>query len=74
MTAAPGLEAALAEAGRWIGEVPGVGAVGQGEQDGAPTIDVWVSAPPPAGRLPGRLHGFPVRVRDSGGPFRAQSN
>lgn len=51
-------------------DADGVVAVGQGEQGGTPTIDVWVTA---ARRrdFPATLDGFPVRVQDSGGPIDA---
>jgi len=71
MTEPTGIEAALAEASHWIGQIPGVAAVGQGSQDGSPTIDVWVSAAPTPRGLPEWLHGYPVRVRDTGGPIQA---
>jgi catechol 2,3-dioxygenase-like lactoylglutathione lyase family enzyme len=74
MTKARDLQAALAEAGNWVGQIPGVTAVGQGEHDGAPTVDIWVTdAPTPPRGLPAHLHGIPVRVLDTGGPIHAQN-
>jgi hypothetical protein len=55
---------------RWINE-EGVVAVGQGEEGGAPTIDVWASGDL-GSVLPETLHGFRVRIRSSGGPIQAQ--
>lgn len=66
------VEAALVTASRWLDDVPGVVGVGQGEDAGAPTIDVWVTSGHDRGRLPSQLLGVPVRVRDSGGPIEAQ--
>lgn len=65
------VDAALNEATHWIDQVPEVVAVGQGERDGEPTIDVWVTVVPGPGVLPRRLRGIPVRVRESGGPITA---
>ena len=65
---AEGFEAALASAQEWI-DLPGVVAVGQGERDGRPTIDVWVTGVAPD--LPTDHRGHPVRIRDSGGQIRA---
>jgi len=58
---------ALAVAQSWLGRVPGIVAVGEGEQGGEPTIDVWVTSvwTPP---LPDELAPMRVRVRSSGGP------
>ncbi|EME58685.1 hypothetical protein [Amycolatopsis decaplanina] len=66
------VDAALAAASRWLDDVPGVVGVGQGEAEGAPTIDVWMTPGHDPARLPSRLLGVPVRVRDSGGPVAAQ--
>ncbi|MGP3985147.1 hypothetical protein [Streptomyces sp. KR80] len=67
------LSAALAKASGWVGQVAGVVAVGQGEQpDGAPTIDVWVTSLAEAGPLPDEVGGYAVRVRETGGPIKAQ--
>ncbi|WP_181774542.1 hypothetical protein [Amycolatopsis pittospori] len=71
-TDASDVEAALVTASRWLDDVPGVVGVGQGEAEGAPTIDVWVTSGLDPERLPSQLLGVPVRVRDSGGPVRAQ--
>ncbi len=65
-------DTALDTAAEWVGTVPGVVAVGEGEQDGRRTIDVWVSGTPKHGALPRQHGGHPVRVRASGGAFRAQ--
>jgi hypothetical protein len=65
------IDAALAEAGHWLDEVPGVVAVAQGEDQGAPTVDVWVASREGGQALPRRLHGVAVRVVDAGGPIRA---
>lgn len=51
-------------------DTDGVVAVGQGEQEGTPTIDVWVTAAR-RGDFPATLDGFPVRVQDAGGPIDA---
>jgi hypothetical protein len=59
-------ELALEEAVAWMDE-PGVVAVGEGEEDGRPTVDVWVKPAEVVRRFPVELHGVPVRVRDSGG-------
>ncbi|MEV7552846.1 hypothetical protein AB0N89_24820 [Amycolatopsis sp. NPDC089917] len=66
------VDAALVTASRWLDDVPGVVGVGQGEAEGAPTIDVWVTPGHDPGQLPSHLLGVPVRVRDSGGPVEAQ--
>lgn len=66
------LDAALAEAAHWLDDVPGVVGVGQGEERGTPTVDVWMVDPSEGAALPRQVHGVPVRVRDSGGPFQAQ--
>ncbi|MBL1101548.1 hypothetical protein [Streptomyces coffeae] len=67
------LSAALTEANTWIGQVAGVVAVGQGEQpDGTPTIDVWVTSLAEVGPLPDEVGGYIVRVRETGGPIKAQ--
>ncbi|MQA99156.1 MAG: hypothetical protein GEU78_02495 [Actinobacteria bacterium] len=55
---------------RWMDE-GGVVAVGQGDEGGAPTIDVWASGELES-VLPETLHGFKVRIRSSGGPIQAQ--
>lgn len=65
-------ERALAVAQTWVGSVDGVVAVGQGERDGAPCIDVWVTVEVARDRLPDEQDGVPVVVRDSGGPVLAQ--
>lgn len=65
------VDAALTEATHWIEQVPEVVAIGQGESEGEPTIDVWVTTEPSTGVIPQRLHGIPVRVRESGGPIEA---
>lgn len=56
---------ALESAREWIRQ-EGVVAVGQGEEEGRPTIDVWVGSPGLEGRFPEELDGFRVRVRYSG--------
>ncbi|MFI7115018.1 hypothetical protein [Amycolatopsis sp. NPDC049868] len=68
----PDVDAALATASRWLDDVPGVVGVGQGEAEGAPTIDVWMTPGHDSGQLPSQLLGVPVRVRDPGGPVEAQ--
>jgi len=72
MTGTSDIVAALAEAVEWIGNVPGVVAVGQGAAGDSPTVDVWIENAPPPGTLPEFLHGYPVRVIETGGPIRAQ--
>lgn len=67
-------ERALAVAQSWVGSVDGVVAVGQGERDGAPCIDVWVTVEVDRDRLPDEQDGVPVVVRDSGGPVLAQDD
>ncbi|WP_410661589.1 hypothetical protein [Amycolatopsis sp. lyj-112] len=71
-TEASDVEAALVTASRWLDDVPGVVGVGQGEEAGAPTIDVWVTPGHDPERLPSQLLGVPVRVRASGGPIEVQ--
>lgn len=67
------VDAALTEAAKWLDEIPAVVGIGQGEDEGTPTIDVWVEeADVAAVQLPRQLHGVPVRVRHSGGPISAQ--
>ena len=64
------IEQAIAQAqGAWMDE-DGVVAVGQGEESGRPTIDVWVAGPTSVS-FPDQLEGFKVRVRDSGGEIFA---
>jgi hypothetical protein len=63
-------EDALEEAQAWLSE-PGVIAVGQGEEGGGPTIDVWVKPVELRREIPTALRGFTVRVRDSGGDVLA---
>ncbi len=65
------VDAALVSASRWLDEIPEVVGVGQGEDEGSPTIDVWVTPSHDPERLPSQLLGVPVRVRDSGGPIEA---
>ncbi|RAY15249.1 hypothetical protein DPM19_11085 [Actinomadura craniellae] len=67
------VDRALAEATRWMDEISEVVSVGQGESGGEPTVDVWVTGTAGAVRLPERLHGVAVRVRESGGPVDAYS-
>jgi hypothetical protein len=71
-TDASDVDAALVSASRWLDEVPGVVGIGQGEAEGSPTIDVWMTPGHDRERLPSQLLGVPVRVRDSGGPIEAQ--
>lgn len=71
-TDASDVEAALVAASRWLDEVPGVVGIGQGEDEGSPTIDVWMAPGHGREQLPSRLFGVPVRVRDPGGPIEAQ--
>jgi hypothetical protein len=66
-------ELALAEATAWMG-LPGVVAVGEGEEHGEPTIDVWVKPAEVERSFPARLHGISVRIRDSGGDVRAEGS
>lgn len=65
------VDAALTEAARWLDEIPAVVGVGQGEEAGSPTVDVWVEGDDTV-ELPGQVSGVPVRVRRSGGPISAQ--
>jgi hypothetical protein len=74
MTETTGIEAALDEAAQWVGQIPGVAAVGQGSQDGMPTVDVWVTGVPTPHDLPEQLHGHLVRVLDAGGSIQAQDD
>ena len=62
----------LASAQSWVGEIEGVVAVGQGDQNGEPSIDVWVTAVADRARIPTELEGFRVAIRDSGGEVFAQ--
>ncbi|WP_086824877.1 hypothetical protein [Allokutzneria sp. NRRL B-24872] len=73
MTEQPDINAAVVEASQWIDDHHDVVAVGQGEHDGEPTVDVWVAngADSDLG-LPKVLHGCTVRIRASGGPIEAQ--
>lgn len=64
------IEEALEEAQSWLDEDDVVG-VGEGEANGKPVLDVWVTSPDAASRLPSSLRGVPVRVRDSGGEIFA---
>jgi hypothetical protein len=64
------IEEALAEAQIWLDE-DGVVAIGQGDEDGRPVLDVWVTSAEAAARLPGSLRGVPVRARDSAGEIFA---
>ena len=64
------IDEALEEAQAWLDE-EGVVGVGQGEEDGTPVLDVWVTSSEAAERLPRSLHGVPVRVHDSGGEIFA---
>lgn len=66
------LQRALRAAHAWVGEVPGVVAVGQGEQGGRPCVDVWVTAVADRTRIPAEQDGVPVVVRDSGGEVSIQ--
>lgn len=66
------IEEALAEAQAWMDE-PGVDAIGEGELDGEPTIDVWVRPEELRRAFPEELHGVRVRVLPSGGPVQALS-
>ena len=70
MTAPETFEQALATAKSWLGSVPGVVAVGEGEEGGERTIDVWVTGVPDV-QLPQDLAPFRVRIRPSGGPIHA---
>ena len=45
------IEEALAEAQSWLDE-DGVVAVGQGDEDGKPVLDIWVTSAEAASRLP----------------------
>ena len=63
-------ERALEEAVAWMDEA-GVVAVGQGDEGGRPTIDVWVKPAELVRSFPTELHGVPVRIRDSGGDVTA---
>jgi hypothetical protein len=66
------IDEALNEAQTWLDE-EGIVAVGQGEEKGQPVVDVWVTSPDVAARIPRALRGVPVRVRDSGGEIVAGS-
>lgn len=66
------VDAALAEAAGWLDAVPGVVGVGQGDEHGTPTVDVWMDDPRAASAIPQEVHGVTVRVRQSGGPFHAE--
>lgn len=70
MTAPETFEQALATARSWMGSLPGVVAVGEGEEGGERTIDVWVTGVPDV-QLPQDLAPFRVRIRPSGGPIHA---
>lgn len=61
---------AVREASAWAG-LPGVVAVGQGRRNGEDCIEVLVSDPDAARRIPPRFQGYPVHVEHSG-PIQAQ--
>lgn len=63
---------ALETAQTWVGE-DGVVAVGEGESEGRPTIDVWVTSTDAADRFPPEVEGFEVRIRESGGEIGAST-
>lgn len=68
------ISAALTEATQWMDDVPGVVGVGQGDDGGTATVDVWVGPDGPTkDRLPREIHGVPVRIRETGGPIEAQN-
>ncbi|MPZ73957.1 MAG: hypothetical protein GEU74_12130 [Nitriliruptorales bacterium] len=54
----------------WMAQ-DGVGAVGQGEADGEPTIDVWIT-PTSTQSFPESFEGYRVIVRPLGGEIHAQ--
>jgi hypothetical protein len=64
------IEEALDEAQAWLDE-DGIVAVGEGEENGEPVLDVWVTSPEVGERVPASLRGVRVRVRDSGGEIFA---
>lgn len=64
------MQEALDEAQTWLDE-EGIVAVGEGEEDGTPVLDVWVTSSEVAERVPRSLRGVRVRVRDSGGEIFA---
>jgi hypothetical protein len=66
------IAAAIDHAQRWLDTIPGVEAVGQGERDGHPTVDVWVTDPECAEHLPSKVRGIEVRLCDPGGQFTSQ--
>lgn len=70
MTSPQTFEQALAAASSWMGSIPGVVAVGEGEEAGERTIDVWVTGASEV-QLPQDLAPFQVRIRPSGGPIHA---
>jgi ABC-type taurine transport system substrate-binding protein len=75
MTAPDGdavVQAALDQAAKWLDAIPGVTAIGQGEHDGHPTVDVWVTDREWANDLPDEVSGIAVRVHYAGGPIKAQ--
>jgi hypothetical protein len=63
-----GFARALAEAQAWVGAVEGIVAVGEGRRGEAPTIDVWMLPGSSRERVPARLSGFEVVVRESDTP------
>jgi hypothetical protein len=66
----PPIEDVMAEASSWA-DWDGVEAVGQGRRDGQDCIEVKVSTPDAARRIPASLRGYRVFV-ESTGPIQAQ--
>lgn len=64
------IEDVMREASSWA-DMEGVEAVGQGQRDGQDCIEVKVSQPEAAQRIPGTFHGYPVFVETTG-PIQAQ--
>lgn len=65
-----GILAAIEKAEQWMDDIDGVEGVAEGEQDGKPTITVFVSKEEAKAKLPTELEGYPVVVEENG-PFEA---
>lgn len=61
------LDHALRTARTWVGDIPGVVAVVEGEEEGAPCIEVWVTRSAARRRIPSEREGIPVVVRVTDG-------
>lgn len=60
--AAPEFDEALAEAQGWVGAIPGVVMVAEGEQQGRRVIEVHITSNADRTRLAAQVRGVPVMV------------